>query len=443
MKNKKIILISIIIAIIAVIAIVKVCYQKEDSVYTKKYVGGKFNQEKMVNTPKLAEGMKAIKWENGEVVEVKQPEKDSSWYNYENGQWANAMTQDGSMWVWIPRYAYQISEGYNTNRAGKINIEFLVGTTNDTASGIKLQYSEKSGENNWLVHPAFTNTKEKLGIGWDTDIYGFWVAKFEAGDGTIKSEVSYGTNGTRTSKIKNKMGEKITYPVFMPGKVSVNYTNSNDMYTISKRLTNTGNPYGFNKEDVESMQIKNTQWGAIAYLTQSKYGTNGNIIEVNTTNIEKQEKNSTAKSGGEDYKTNIKQSSTGTIYGVYDLAGGAWERVAAILDNDNPFIKVYNYKMYKDKDTKYIDKYTVAKEDKNQNNYNINSDKYGDAIWEVSNSSGVWNNNTFEYPSGNAAIFRRGGNFEDKEKSGIYALYMTAGCETNSNSCYRVVLVNK
>ena len=27
---------------------------------------------------------------------------------YENKKWANAKTEDGSMWVWIPRYAYKV-----------------------------------------------------------------------------------------------------------------------------------------------------------------------------------------------------------------------------------------------------------------------------------------------------------------------------------------------
>ena len=25
-------------------------------------------------------------------------------------KWANAITEDGSMWVWIPRYAYQYNK---------------------------------------------------------------------------------------------------------------------------------------------------------------------------------------------------------------------------------------------------------------------------------------------------------------------------------------------
>ena len=34
-------------------------------------------------------------------------------------KWANAKTSDGSMWVWIPRYAYSITSGYHSSSAGK------------------------------------------------------------------------------------------------------------------------------------------------------------------------------------------------------------------------------------------------------------------------------------------------------------------------------------
>ncbi len=46
-----------------------------------------------VNTPKLANGMTEIKYEK----------------DVDGSKWANAITKDGSMWVWIPRYAYKIT----------------------------------------------------------------------------------------------------------------------------------------------------------------------------------------------------------------------------------------------------------------------------------------------------------------------------------------------
>ena len=99
-----------------------------------------YNKTKKCNTPKLTSGMTPVNYVNGEWVECTEEIWD---WNYESqtsttetgsgegvAKWANAKTQDGSLWVWIPRFAYQIETNYHTNNAGKINVEFLQGTTN-------------------------------------------------------------------------------------------------------------------------------------------------------------------------------------------------------------------------------------------------------------------------------------------------------------------------
>lgn len=64
-----------------------------------------------VNAPELIEGMTPIKWNGNKWVETTADDKD--WYNYSKKQWANVKLADGSMFVWIPRYAYKITTGYN------------------------------------------------------------------------------------------------------------------------------------------------------------------------------------------------------------------------------------------------------------------------------------------------------------------------------------------
>ena len=40
----------------------------------------------------------------GEIITEESENFDESlWYSYENRKWANAQTEDGSLWVWIPR----------------------------------------------------------------------------------------------------------------------------------------------------------------------------------------------------------------------------------------------------------------------------------------------------------------------------------------------------
>ena len=439
---KKTLLITIPILVIVFTVIIFYSI-KEDKNITKLYEGGNFNIEKGINTPKLASGMTAIKWENSEIVEIKNPKKDSTWYDYDDGKWANAISEDGSMWVWIPRYAYQIEFGYHNNIPGVINIKFLMGTTNDTTENTPT-YSDEGGSKNWNVHPAFTNTKSKLDIGWDTEIEGFWVAKFEAGRGTVSSNLKYGVDNGKANEEINMKGEIINYPVFKPNEIALNYINSNDIYAISKDLVVNNNPYGFKSSEIESLQITNAGWGAVAYLSHSKYGTDGAPIEINDTATEIDM--GTAITGGEDYKVNVGESSTFNTYGVYDLVGGSWERVAGILDNRNSNIDIYISLLKKDKNTKYVDIYSVKDDDKALLNYNETKNKYGDAMYETSNSatdSNAWNKAYSLMVEKNAPVIRRGGGNQDKDKAGLFAFYITAGCETNANTSFRVVLVNK
>ena len=64
-----------------------------------------------VNAPELIQGMTPVKWNGSQWVETTTDDKE--WYNYSKKQWANVRLADGSMFVWIPRYAYKITSGYN------------------------------------------------------------------------------------------------------------------------------------------------------------------------------------------------------------------------------------------------------------------------------------------------------------------------------------------
>ena len=93
--------------------------------------------------------------------------------------------------------------------------------------------------------------------------------------------------------------------------------------------------------------MKNSEWGAVAYLSQSKYGKygNGNYMGANKeVYINNYWNNSTTMTGCSSGSTNANYSSTcaytfekenngtgasttGMIYGVYDMSGGAFEYV--------------------------------------------------------------------------------------------------------------------
>lgn len=74
----------------------------------------------------------------------------------------------------------------------------------------------------------------------------------------------------------------------------------------------------------DSHMMKNIEWGAVAYLAESKYGRNGTEIAMNSSNY---------KTGAGNYASNVNQSTTGNIYGIYDMNGTSWEYVAGVLDS--------------------------------------------------------------------------------------------------------------
>ncbi|CDE15140.1 unknown [Clostridium sp. CAG:470] len=131
-------------------------------------------------------GMSAIYFDNNKATKVGNTDKDK-WYSYNDKEWANAQTEDGSMWVWIPRYAYKINKSNQT-----FDVVFLVGTTDNyydkdgKLQTAKRQTSETDipdATKDYVVHPAFTN-ESNIGYvngGWKKELTGIWVSKFEAG----------------------------------------------------------------------------------------------------------------------------------------------------------------------------------------------------------------------------------------------------------------------
>ena len=154
----------------------------------------KFEKTKGVNKPELMQGMKAIKFTDpsGDTEGTVQQVSDSTttdWYDYGAKKWANAQTEDGSMWVWIPRYAYKVNVDTKT-----FDVVFLIGTTDDYyENGVRktAKRQTKTDETvdtttGYTVHPAFTN-ESSIGYangGWNQELTGIWVAKFEAGYAT-------------------------------------------------------------------------------------------------------------------------------------------------------------------------------------------------------------------------------------------------------------------
>ena len=374
---------------------------------------GSYNAEKGVNTPNLSDGeLTPITWNGTEWVE---PKSIDEWYDYTAKKWANAKTSDGSMWVWIPRYAYSITSGYQSSSAGNIDVEFMKGLTNETSTG-RTTFQNSSGQGKWNIHPAFN---------YGTTVSGIWVAKFEASRSNATSS-SAGSNNT----IK-----------IQPGVSSWRSITISNIYTVCKNYNSALN----------SHMMKNDEWGAVAYLSKSKYGKQNEEVWINNSGsyITGSAGNS-ASAGSNEGTTNdytstqgVKASTTGTVYGVYDMSGGAWEYVAGYVNNGNGNLTSYGSSLVNG-DAKTKNVYSKASSDNNTNNYNANSGKYGDAVYETSANGNTGNSSWYGdysyFPYTGAPFFERGGYYDDGTSAGVFFFSSNRGV-SGSIISFRPVLV--
>jgi hypothetical protein len=259
----------------------------------------------------------------------------SDWYDYCNKVWANAVilvdepsttyvvgdtiSEDDiqSYFVWIPKYKYKLWNIETTKSTARRHTIDIIFDTNDTIDieGISCKTPMKSGESGncddgeYMTHPAFISL----------DVNGFWVGKFETSNTTL-------TNSTDDNKTD------INNLIIKPNVNSWRYINVYNAFM---------NSYNY-KTNLNSHMMKNTEWGAVAYLSHSEYGINTEInINNNSDYITGYSSTvvqhdypgtyGTTSSVTTTYNTTIgyKASTTGNISGIYDMSGGSWEYMAA------------------------------------------------------------------------------------------------------------------
>ena len=221
-----------------------------------------FNATKNVNSPKITQGMIPIKYNGTDWVVCSK--EDPEWYSYDDTKkWANVMLSDGtykegkvpegqivkenelgSMYVWIPRYAYRIAGEKN------IEINFLKGNTNQDKDGKEYTEDENTDtKTTAIVHPAF-----RLGGG---ELSGIWVAKFEA-SGTNKDGQAVG-NGSSTSGAEQYKPDETTIAKSLPNKISWRHITVGESEKRSIDIATTAKEqYGLNYAN--SHLIKNSEW---------------------------------------------------------------------------------------------------------------------------------------------------------------------------------------
>ena len=368
----------------------------------------------------------------------------SDWYDYTASvnKWANVKTTGGGndcYWVWIPRYAYQVPTRSST--ASTIQIKFLEGKTNKPIGETTEITNTTPTPGSWVVHPAFTNA----GNGGFGELSGIWVAKYEASSSSSivvenPSEDQLANFGYSGSNLKVRVKPNVT---------SWRAISVGSIFAVCQNITTSGNSLE-GTTNIDSHMMKNTEWGAVAYLSRSQYGKNsavynnpywnnnsynGSIYYSPITGLcgNIQSYSTTKYNDSNVYKYNTTEgknaSTTGNVYGVYDMAGGAWEYVAAVLSTKKSSGSYYNFTNI---DTKYYESYDA-----------YDNSKYGDAVYETSTNSGgssSWDNDYSIFVEESYPVFGRGGHANAGDGAGVFTFYHGGG--TYADFSFRPCLVS-
>ena len=383
------------------------------------------------NKPVLASNMIPVYYDEAKNVWKKadknNSQKEYRWYSYSStgeykGMWANAVTVKEAnrqtylnatpgtiipmddittMWVWIPRFNAVIPSNYNGGTKAKPNaIDVTFVKQNETAID------------------AFTfGTKE---------LSGFWYGKFETSHTTLASSTTANNLGCTNETCSNANGI-----IIKPNVTNLRYNNVSNFFFASRSMEQSGNSFGFVSSEVDTHMSKNNEWGAVAYLTQSIYGrctssTTCTEVGINN-NVNKQTgygapagSNTSVATGTYNMTSGKDASTTKTIYGIYDMSGGANEYVMGVY---NKTIGSSGFNSLPDE--KYYNNYTVT-------SYS------GHALTETQE----WYWDSAGYVESSYPWYSRGGTFVDSSNAGVFKFTQANGGRGDYVS-FHVVISNK
>ncbi len=378
---------------------------------------------------------------------------DSNWYNYSEKKWANAVLVTNTSrskylntsgvtvsepdilgyFVWIPRYRYKIWTTGVSSSGKEQEIDIIFEGKNET----KAVATQTGG---YYTHPAFT-------FG-NTELDGFWIGKFETGGTANEPKVKPNIRALVNQNISTQFATALKFAGGTQSGSTVTF-NGNSTYGLTSKT--------------DSHMLKNSEWGAVAYLSHSKYGANREVYINNSSGLY------TGRSGGNvpgstpingtytdqtsttqynsygfytwdgyllNYNTNTRSSTrdlnkvastTGNIYGVYDMSGGAYEYVMGNYNNtignsgfttlpDNKYYDVYSSDVFTGTSTTNINFCTLAT-------------CGGHAL----NETAGWYSDSSRFVYSSSAWFRRGG-YYNSSASGIFYFYYHSGTNVTSFS---------
>ena len=432
------------------------------------------------NAPVLDDGLVPIVFDTSSGTVIKTiSNTDASWYDYSRQEWANAVLVKTSgtqtrayykanpgvaidesdilaYYVWIPRYKYKIWSVDNDNKYGKeqtIDIQFEGTDTISTGTTV----------GSYITHPAFWWDNDSDGVREPgEELAGIWVGKFE-------------TTGTASN------------PTILPNVTSLRNQNVSTQFATAQKLG--GTTYGVSSSS-DSHMMKNSEWGAAAYLSHSKYGVNrevyfnnsssyytgrsggnkGGSTPINKTYTDQTSTNQYNKYGYYtwdgyllNYNTNTKSSTrdltkvtstTGNITGIYDMAGGAEEYVMGVFANSNGELwsgystslnsgftglvglAGTSYTGTAFPDSKYYDVYKATSDTTISVLTACNGGVcYGHGLSETN----IWYNDFAYFVSANSPWLVRGGQFSSGSHAGVFHRSYNAGHSNEDCGFYSVL----
>ena len=381
------------------------------------------------NAPVLASNMIPVYYDGTDKVwkkaDVKNKAIENRWYNYENHIWANAVTVKETnrqtylnanvgtsismddittMWVWIPRFNAVTPSNYN-------------GGTKALPNAIDVTFVKP----NETAIDAFTFGTKQLS--------GFWYAKFELSHSTLASSSNSNNLGCTNEACSNANGI-----IIKPSVKSLRYNNVSNFFFASRSMEQTGNSFGFVSTEVDTHMSKNNEWGAVAYLAQSIYGRcisstlcteigiNNNSTYITGIGAEAGSSYNGATANSYDTAFGMRASTTGNIYGIYDMAGGAWDYV---MGSYSKTIGSSGFTSSTFPNDKYFNNYTT-------------SSYQGHALTETNG----WYNDNFGIVVSSSPWFSRGSQYSNSTSAGVFSSYPQNGT-SYSNISARFALTNE
>ena len=422
------------------------------------------------NYPDLIKGLIPVVYNETSSKWVKADTESSTstygWYDYTQKKWANAVlvTETNrttyqsatagteiagsdilAHYVWIPRYKYKVwnkdkvvgTDSYNARTTG-IDITFengidttgtivcndysyrapssTAGSPNETCTGANGDY---------YTHPAFN-------FG-GYEVKGFWIGKYELSSETPTASNGGGSSTTLTARI-------------LPNVNSWRNNSVSNFSTVIQSMQTTNNIYGLSTDKLlaDSHMLTNMEWGAVAYLTNSNYGrcSGGTCTEITINNcntyttgiggdtVSAGNSSTTCTTDANKYNgaKGVLASTTGNVYGVYDMSGGAFEYVMGNMSSTADTYTFYSssagfasswYSNYSNQ--KYVNIYAKGSTYTDQTAYNRArlGDATGEVVLSTGGTGGGWYSDNAHFPSSSNSWFERGGRYSNSSAAGV------------------------